>query len=46
MVVAEALYGFYNTEISLHFLHALVSWAAQVIMLQKIVSVLCVICRD
>lgn len=25
MVVAEPLYGFYNTEINLHFLHALVS---------------------
>ncbi|CBN75794.1 hypothetical protein Esi_0181_0020 [Ectocarpus siliculosus] len=24
MVVAEPLYGFYNTEINLHFLHALV----------------------
>lgn len=28
MVVAEPLYGFYNTEISLHFLHALVRCAA------------------
>lgn len=27
MVVAEPLYGFYNTEINLHFLHALVSHA-------------------
>ncbi|CAM9981821.1 unnamed protein product [Pylaiella littoralis] len=30
MVVAEALYGFYNTEISLHFLHALSAYFIRV----------------
>lgn len=34
--MAEPLYGFYNTEISLHFLHALVSCPVYVRTLQDI----------
>lgn len=44
MVVAEPLYNFYNTEISLHFLHALVRCPAKVF--KNVANTLCFFCRN